>query len=29
MAHLAISVGTNEWLDPVSDEDYAAAFRGR
>ena len=29
MSHLAISLGTNEWLDPVSDEDYAAAFRGR
>jgi quercetin dioxygenase-like cupin family protein len=29
MSHLAISVGANEWLDPVSDEDYASAFRGR
>jgi quercetin dioxygenase-like cupin family protein len=29
MSHLAISVGTNEWLDAVSDEDYAAAVAGR
>jgi quercetin dioxygenase-like cupin family protein len=29
MMHLAISVGANEWLDPVTDEDYAAALRGR
>jgi quercetin dioxygenase-like cupin family protein len=28
MSHLAISVGTNQWLDPVSDEDYAAALDG-
>ena len=29
MAHLAISVGTTDWLDAVSDEDYAAVFKGR
>lgn len=29
MAHLAISVGTTDWLDAVADEDYAAVFKGR
>ena len=29
MAHMAISIGENDWLDPVSDEDYAAAFNRR
>jgi quercetin dioxygenase-like cupin family protein len=25
LLHLAVSVGATDWLDPVSDEDYAAA----
>ena len=27
MVHLAVSVGPTQWLEPVSDEDYARAFR--
>jgi quercetin dioxygenase-like cupin family protein len=26
MSHLAISIGTTEWLDPVTDEDYRRAL---
>lgn len=26
MSHLAVSVGETRWLDPVSDDDYAAAL---
>jgi quercetin dioxygenase-like cupin family protein len=28
LLHVAISLGGHEWLDPVSDEDYAKAFAG-
>ena len=28
LLHVAISIGGHEWLDPVSDEDYANAFTG-
>jgi hypothetical protein len=27
MVHLAVSLGPTQWLEPVSDEDYARAFR--
>jgi quercetin dioxygenase-like cupin family protein len=26
LMHLAVSIGTTDWLDPVSEEDYAGAF---
>ena len=29
MLHVAISLGGHEWLDPVSDEDYAKAVESR
>ena len=28
MLHVAVSVGGHEWLEPVSEEDYARAFEG-
>jgi quercetin dioxygenase-like cupin family protein len=29
LLHLAVSIGATDWLDPVSDEDYASARSGR
>jgi len=29
VAHIAVSIGETEWLDPVSDEDYASALPRR
>jgi quercetin dioxygenase-like cupin family protein len=29
LLHVAVSLGVNEWLEPVSDDDYAAVLGGR